>query len=167
MSVQAVKTISVSYPGGIGNPKLDKVFADAEKWTERDEGENGWTVAWRSFVRHPRYPECTLRVEATMIPMEGAGPGVTRVTVKRVISDNGKTPVSAIGQIARYSTLVTDFHKRQAGPKALPERDRLRIVRGWRQVKGRVLQRDYAEGQWVSPRILRRWERELEEQGKL
>lgn len=127
-----MQTIRGTFLKGIGKPKLDKVFADAEKWYERDESDDGWTVAWRGFVRHPRYPECTMMVEATMVPMEGAGPGVSRVKIKRTISDNGKTPVSAISQIARYSIYVSEFmQRRHGGLTPTPEKDKLRAVEGW------------------------------------
>jgi len=91
-----------------GNEKLDTLFANAEKWSEIDHDDQIGLVAYRFYVRHPRYPECTVLVEGTMTKLVRSAPGFAIKTgeVKRTITDNGLTPTSAIRELARYSQRV-------------------------------------------------------------
>jgi hypothetical protein len=149
----------------IGDVKLNAVFADAEKWMEINHA----TAEWKTFVRHPCYPECTMVVELVVTSKTGgASAYIGMGKVKRTITDDGKTPVSALSKLARYSVLIREFaQKRRGGPIPTPESEKIRIVQGWHQVKDNVNQEAYAQGQWITPRTLREWEKELEEQGKL
>jgi len=56
---------------------------------------------------------------------------------------------------------------KRGGPIATPEDQKLEIVRGWLEVKGKMRQEDYAATRGVSVSTLRRWERELRQQKKL
>jgi len=91
-----------------GNEKLDTLFANAEKWSEIDHDHQIGLVAYRFFVRHPRYAECTVLVEGTVTELVSSAPGFAIKTgeVKRTITDNGLTPTKAIRELARYSQRV-------------------------------------------------------------
>jgi hypothetical protein len=161
-------TVQIIFPDGIGKPKLDETFANAEKWAEEDQDDDGWTVAHRAFVRHPRYPECTMLIEVTMTPMENAGPGVSRAKVKRVISDDGRTPISALSQIARYSAFISEFmQKRRGGPAPPPDVAKLKAIEGWYQAQGKMTKDAYARSIGYDSSTLRRWENQLRREGKL
>jgi hypothetical protein len=149
----------------IRDAKIRAVFADAESWIER----NHTTGEWKTFVRHPRYPQCTMTVEFIVTSKTGGTKSYTATgKIKRVIEDNGTTPVSALSKLARYSVLITEFaQKRHGGPVPTPEAEKIRIVQGWCKVKGKINQEAYAQGQWITARTLREWEKELEEQGKI
>lgn len=73
------------------------------------------------------------------------------------------------GELDRLETLFLTGKKwkRRGGPTPTPEKDKVKIVQGWRKAKGKVTQDAYADGQWITARTLRKWERELEEEGKL
>jgi hypothetical protein len=58
-------------------------------------------------------------------------------------------------------------HTRQGGPIPTPEQDRLDIVRRWQEKRGRMKQEVFASMHGISGRTLRRWEKDLKEQGKL
>jgi len=167
---EAARTVRGTFTG-VGDPKLvklDALFAGAEKWIESDRDADDWTVAQRVFVRHPRYPHCTMLVEATFRSEEGAAPSVSRVTVKRTVTDDGNTPISAFSQTARYSWYLARFlEKRRGGPMPTPEVDKLAIVEKWQTRKGRQRQKDFAAAEGISTRQLRRWEKDFREEGKL
>jgi hypothetical protein len=149
----------------IGDVKLNAVFADAEKWMEINHA----TAEWKTFVRHPCYPECTMVVELVVTSKTGGASAYTAMgKVKRTITDDGKTPVSALSKLARYSVLIADFTQRRlGGPLPTPELEKIKIVEGWLGRKGFTNQDDYARSQGVSARTLRQWKKELEEQGKI
>jgi transposase-like protein len=71
------------------------------------------------------------------------------------------------------NVVVTPFHpeelmrRHQGGPRAIADDQKLRIVRGWLQVQGRVNQEIYSQGHGISSATLRRWMRQLEQKGKL
>jgi hypothetical protein len=155
-----------------GDQKLDYVFAKAEKRREVDFDEQCHLVTHRVFVRHPRYPKCTGLLVSIMPPMqEGEGTANLMVKDRRTITDDCRTPVKAISQVARYLAKwgTEAMTRRRGGPEPTPEEDKVKIVKGWREVKGtgKMTQETYALSRWIDPRTLRRWERELEEEGKL
>lgn len=53
------------------------------------------------------------------------------------------------------------------GPLPPSDTEKLRIVRGWLRLQGRINQDVYTRGQGISPATLRRWRHQLEVQGKL
>lgn len=57
-------------------------------------------------------------------------------------------------------------HKR-GGPAGTPEGQKMKIVRGWLEVRGRMNQEIYSYSQGVTSSTLRRWVRQLRETGKL
>lgn len=57
--------------------------------------------------------------------------------------------------------------KKRGGPIGTPEDQRIKIVRGWLRVQGRMNQEIYANSQGIAPSTLRRWQRELGDKGKL
>jgi len=103
----ATRTLRGPFPE-TGNEKLDTLFANAEKWSEIDHHDQIGLVAYRFYVRHPRYPECTVLVEGTMTKLVSSAPGFAIKTgeVKRTITDNGLTPTKAIRELARYTQRV-------------------------------------------------------------
>lgn len=159
----------VRFTGPIGDARLDRVFADAEKWVDAWYDEQNEVVASSLFIRHPRYPKCTGYMEYRPALFRGLPPDpYGRHWPKRQITDDGRTPVKGIAEVARYLTLGRDFlEKRRGGPEATPEEDRLRIVRGWEDQKGRMLQEVYAATYGIDATTLRRWRRELKNEGKL
>ncbi|HEY4667617.1 MAG TPA: hypothetical protein VIH26_09985 [Anaerolineales bacterium] len=56
---------------------------------------------------------------------------------------------------------------KRGGPAGTPENQRIKIVRGWLRVQGRTHQEVYASSQDISTSTLRRWMRQLREEGKL
>lgn len=56
---------------------------------------------------------------------------------------------------------------KRGGPAGTPENQRVKIVKGWLRVQGRVNQEVYAYSQGIAPSTLRRWKRQLGEEGKL
>jgi hypothetical protein len=56
---------------------------------------------------------------------------------------------------------------KRGGPAGTPEHQRIQIVRGWLRVQGRMNQEIYASGQGIAASTLRRWLRQLREEGKL
>ncbi len=57
--------------------------------------------------------------------------------------------------------------QRRGGPAGTPQDQRIQIVRGWFNVRGQVNQEIYAQSQGVAPSTLRRWIRQLRDEGKL
>ncbi len=77
------------------------------------------------------------------------------------------------GVVIRSGELEHAFGSRESrksqrgGPVATPEGQRIQIVRGWFRVQGQVNQEIYAQSQGIAPSTLRRWIRELRDEGKL
>ncbi len=72
------------------------------------------------------------------------------------------------GGESEYGLVSWESPKSQrGGPVGTPEDQRLRIVRGWFDVRGQVNQEIYAQNQGIAPSTLRRWIRELRDEGKL
>lgn len=59
------------------------------------------------------------------------------------------------------------IRRKRGGPAGTPADQKMKIVRGWLRVQGRVNQEIYARGQGVAPSTLRRWMRQLRHEGKL
>ena len=57
--------------------------------------------------------------------------------------------------------------ERGGGPEPTPKAEKIKIVKGWQEVKGRQLQENYAHGKGIDAKTLRTWERELREEGEL
>lgn len=57
--------------------------------------------------------------------------------------------------------------KRLGGPIPTPEEERINIVKNWHKERGRVPQWSFCQRVGISTSTLRRWEKELERQGKL
>lgn len=67
------------------------------------------------------------------------------------------------------NTLVTAAlnSRKRGGPIGTPQDKKIKIVRGWQQLQGRMNQEIYAGSQGIAPSTLRRWTHELQEDGKL
>ncbi len=57
--------------------------------------------------------------------------------------------------------------RRRGGPVPTPQDEKMKVVKGWLQVQGRVNQELYARRQGIAPSTLRRWIRQLRREGKL
>ncbi len=57
--------------------------------------------------------------------------------------------------------------RKRGGPAGTPEGQKIEIVKGWFRVQGRMRAIDYASSRGISPATLRRWIRELIDDGKL
>ncbi len=56
---------------------------------------------------------------------------------------------------------------KRGGPAGTPEDQKMEIVKGWLEVRGRMNQEVYAHSRGVASSTLRRWMRELREASKL
>jgi len=79
------------------------------------------------------------------------------------------TPKVIIRRVSPTSPLVTfkSASPKRGGPAGTPEDQKMRIAAGWLRVQGRINQAVYADSQGVAPSTLRRWIRQLRQEGKL
>ncbi len=59
------------------------------------------------------------------------------------------------------------IRRKRGGPAGTPEDQKMKIVRGWLKVQGRINQEIYSRSQGVAPSTLRRWMRQLRQEDKL
>jgi hypothetical protein len=163
-----MQTIHQLFDLPIGNKRLDRIFSSAERWIELDIGENGIPTRVCYFARHPKYTACTATLEVHLT-IVSQGDGITKSagTYTRTITDDGKTPIREIARLARFLTRVCVEERRRGGPIPTPDRDKIKIVEGWLEAQGTILQDRYASTEGITAKTLRAWEKELEERGKI
>jgi hypothetical protein len=145
-----------------GDDKLDRIFADAEKWTELRIDDRRAMTYFCYFVRHPRYPECTAKLEYFTTDLQKVAPGyIGTGIVRRTIEDDGRTSAEAIRHIARFTTRVyRQAEQRRAGgaprgPRPETVQKYRMLARAWARATAPDL-RKFCRYHKTSPRTLER-----------
>jgi hypothetical protein len=150
-------------PGGHDDEKLSKLFEGRMVRREFWEGKILKTIQYA--VVHPRYQMAHVLMTAEFIepePEDLPEPKTYRAhCVRREIVDDGLTPVKAIMELVRYSTLMSRAlgAGAPAGTRPETEDDYAGLAQGWEDAKAEdpdLRQQDYAKATGVSVRTLQR-----------
>lgn len=119
------------------------------------------------------------RVIIDLVPGGEAGVQVTvtRTCDKPEIVRYADRVLEALSQVSPGFTIkretnapgptISSTTRRRGGPAGTPEDKKIAIIKGWLKVRGGMNQETYAQSRGVAPSTLRRWMRQLREQGKL
>jgi len=119
-----------------------------------------------------------IRIEIVPLARGGLGVTVTRArddpavmnlieAVLRQIAQGWPVVVMKTAQPETITVSLQPPVGKRGGPASTPEDQKIEIVKGWLEVRGRMNQEVYAHSRGVAASTLRRWMHELREAGKL
>lgn len=126
----------------------------------------------RPSLRRPLKTIGRATIELVMLPSGEAQVRVMRWCDKPTMVETVTAMLTAVEHLPHV--VVTPFDpdellrkRHKGGPIPPSDTEKLRIVREWLKVQGQMNQKVFARQHSISPATLRRWMRQLEEQGRL
>jgi hypothetical protein len=120
----------------------------------------GETVAIVRLLRNP--PDREIEIQPVVNLGFFIWPKPFTYTPPPLVADDrkGEEEIKVLG-------FVKGKAKIKPGPKDKPDDMKLRLVLGWLKEQDTITQEGYCKREGISPSTLRKWRKELEEQGKL